>query len=182
MRNATTYGVAPRLRTDLVVNDFVGSAVATGRIQMKTAGHAHRPLIHVEDVARAYACAMIAPDDVVRNETFNVVRTGENYRIIEVADEVQEILPACVRDPAPLHFDRRDYRLDGAKLERAFPRLKMRWTLQLGIRQLYSAMVNAGMTPGEWRSDRYRRVLRLQGLLERGEVDARLRHRSPAVA
>ena len=182
MRNATVYGVSPRLRTDLVVNDFVGSAVTTGRIVMRSAGRAWRPLIHVEDVARAYAAVLAAPDELVLNQVFNVACCGENYRIIDVADQVRELVPFCTREVAPDTFDRRTYSVDDSKLRHTFPNLKMRWTLQHGIRQLYHALVNAGMGAGEWRSDRYRRILRLRSLMERGEVDSSLRRRELALA
>jgi len=182
LRNATAYGVSPRLRTDIVVNDFVGAAVTSQRIVMRSAGQAWRPLIHVEDIARAYAAILTAPDELVRNQAFNVARCGENYRVIDVADEVRGMVPFTTRQAATDTFDQRSYRVDASKLRHAFPKLKMRWTLQLGIRQLHTAMENAGMTHGEWRSDRYRRIHRLRTMLEKGEVDKTLRRRELTLA
>lgn len=180
LRLGTAYGVSPRLRTDTVVNDFVASADTTGRIQMRSDGRAWRPVIHVEDVARTFAEMLQAPDELVRGEVFNVVRSDENYRVIEIADEVLEIYPYGSRGPNRTVTDNRTYRVSGAKLASAFPDLDLRWTLPLGVRQLQRAMVSSGMTPGEWRSDRYRRVLRLQALLEHGLLDSSLRHTQPA--
>lgn len=175
LRNATVYGVSPRLRLDTVVNDFVASAAATGRVRMQTAGHAYRPLIHVEDLARAYLAVLTAPTDAVARQTFNIVPVGENHRVIDIADEVAGAVPGCVRErPQPMS-DRCSYRADGWKLRRALPRLAMRWNLTLGVRQLYNAVCNAGLSAGDWRSDRYRRSSRLRAMLESGEVDETLR-------
>ncbi len=179
LRNATLYGVSPRLRLDIVVNDFVGAAVTTGRVAVKTAGRAWRPLLHVEDAARACAVVLAAPDETVSNQVFNVANGDENFRVIDVADTVTELVPHTTRTITSSVFDERSYRVSGAKLARTFPRFSFRWTLQSGIRQLYTAMLGAGMTPGDWRSDRYRRLLRLSTLLERGQTDLELHKRSP---
>lgn len=182
MRNAMVYGVSPRLRLDLVVNDFVASAATTGRVMMKTMGGAWRPLVHVEDLARVYATVLMAPDELVHNEIFNVVPGDENYRVIDVADTVTEHIPRSARAAAAGVFDERSYRVDGSKLRRAFPDLRFHWTLPVGIRQLREAMTNAGLTPGDWRSDRHRRVMRLARLLESGELSADLRRPEPVLA
>jgi len=177
LRMATAYGVSPRLRLDTVVNDFVASAVARGRIDIQTAGRAWRPLMHVEDIARAYAAVLAAKDDCVANQVFNLANTAENHRVADLAELVSEIVPRITYTVNAHTPDRRSYRVSGDKLLRACPRLSYRWTLREGIRQLRDAMENAGMTPGEWRCGRYRRVLRLRTLVERGELDPSLQFR-----
>ncbi len=162
LRLATAYGVSPRLRLDTVVNDFVASAVTHGGIVMKTNGASWRPLVHVEDVARVCLAVLTAPADVVHDQVFNVVPLEENYRIIDIADMVTESLLHCTRRARAEEFDPRSYRVDGGKLLRAFPKLRFHWNVTAGIRQLISAMRNAGLTTGDWRGDRYRRALRLK--------------------
>ena len=181
LRCATVYGMSPRLRLDTVVNDFVASAVARGRIDMQTEGRAWRPLVHVEDLARTFAAALTAPDDSVRSQVLNVAATDQNHRIIDVADLVAELVPGCTRADAPGVFDRRSYRVDGSKLARTLPKLSLRWTLEQGIRQLRDAFASAALTPSAWRGERFRRVMRLQSLIERGELDATLRQSRPAI-
>ncbi len=187
LRHGEVYGVSPRLRMDLTVADLVGSAVTQGRVTMKTGASGWRPVVHVGDLCRAYAAVLIAPDELVRNEVFNVVApgvaphaTGENYRIIDIADMITDVLPMCTRSAAVDTFARQSFRADGSKLLRTFPKLTFRWTLPLGLRQLHTAMLSAGITPGDWRSDRYRRALRLQRLVEAGELNASLRRSQPA--
>ena len=180
LRNATVYGVSPRFRLDLIVNDLVSSAAVRGRIDLDAAGQAWRPLIHVEDLARSYVAALTAPDEVVQNEVINVVPPKHNYRVSDIAEAAVELFPDTTWSAAHRRFDNRSCRVDGSKLRRAFPRLTFHWTLRRGIRQIHRAVLSAGLTPGEWRADRYRRALRLHTLVERGELDTHLR-RVPAV-
>ena len=178
MRNATAYGASPRMRLDTAVNEFVASAVTTGRIDMQTEGRAWRPFVHVEDVARMYAAVLAAPNASVSGQVINAVRSDENYRIIDAADRVAELIPGCTRSAPPRTFDRRSYRVDGGKLARLFPRLELHWTLDQGTRQLREAFRTSGLTPGELRSPRFRRIRRLSTLMERGELDSQLRRAS----
>ena len=182
LRNATVYGVSPRLRLDLVVNDFVASAVTTGRVTMRTVGSAWRPLVHVEDLARVYTAVLMAPAEIVHGEIFNVVPADHNYRVVDLADTVTEHVPPSTRATPEDVFDERSYRVDGSKLHRTFPELCFRWNLPKGIRQLRDALTNAGLTAGDWRSDRYRRVLRLLRLLESGELGVDLRRSETVLA
>lgn len=177
LRNATVYGVSPRMRLDTVVNDFVASASACGRVGVQTNGLAWRPLIHVEDVARAYAAVLVAPAKLVDRQVLNLAITEENYRVVDVADQVADLVAGCTRSLRPATPDRRSYFVDGSKLRAALPHFEWRWTLPHGIRQLRIAMSGAGLTPSDWRSDRYRRLDRLHGLLQRGDVAADLRPR-----
>ncbi len=175
LRNASAYGVSPRLRVDLEVNDLAAAAAATGYVTLRSQGTAHRPLVHVEDIARAFAAVLLAPSEIVRNQVFNIVRCGENHRTIDVINTLTDLLPDCQLHVVRDRFDPHSYRVDGSKLQRTFPSLSLRWTLQHGIRQLYSAMQSAGLTPAQWRCDRYRRLLRLETLVEQGQLSDTLR-------
>ena len=175
LRNGTVYGVSPRLRLDTVVNDFVGSAVTRGRVEVQTDGGAWRPFVHVEDVARAYTAVLTAGDEAVGGETFNVAATEENHRVIDVADLVTDLVPDCTKSVRTGVPDRRSYSVNGSKLRRRLPNFSWRWSLPQGVRQLRAAMIGAGLTAGDWRSDKYRRVMRLAARQERGELDEHLR-------
>ncbi len=180
LRNATVYGVSPRLRLDTVVNEFVGAAVARGQVDVPAEGRAWRPLMHVEDLARTYAAMLLTADELVAGQVFNVAITEENYRINDIADCVAELVPDCTRGVHRGVPDQLSYCADGSKLRQALPDLKWRWTLPHGIRQLRAAMLGSGLTAGDWRCDRYRRVPRLCTMLERGELDASHRRHESA--
>ncbi len=175
LRHGEVYGVSPRLRLDLVVNGLVGSAVTHGRVAVRGGARGWRPVVHVEDLCRAYVATLLAPDRVVSNEVFNVVPPDENYRVIDIADMIADVLPLCTRSAVLDMFDGQSFRADGSKLARTFPNTPFRWPLRTGLRQLHTAMLGAGVTPTDWRSDRYRRMSRLQHLFEAGRLDASFR-------
>lgn len=181
MRNATAYGVSPRLRVDLVLNNLVGWAHTTGKVKIMSDGTPWRPLIHIEDIAKASLAALEAPESVVRGEAFNVGRDSENYQVRELGDIVQEVVPgsaveyAGAGDPDP-----RSYRVSFAKLARAFPDLELAWTARSGAEELASAYRRAELTLEEFESDRFTRLKRVRLLLDRGDLDPTLRWRRPA--
>ena len=119
MRNATAYGVSPRLRLDIVLNDLVAAAYTTGRVYIKSDGTPWRPIVHIRDIIAAVVAVLEAPRDAIHNETFNVGRTDENYRIRELADIVAETVPGCQVEYAPGGGpDKRCYRINCDKIHR----------------------------------------------------------------
>src|SRR5207237_6929667 len=111
MRNATAYGVSPRLRTDLVLNNLVAWACTTGTVRITSDGTPWRPIVHVEDMAHAVAAVLAAPRAAIHNQAFNVGRNQDNYRVVELARIVQEAVPGCeVQFSDPGRPDPRSYR------------------------------------------------------------------------
>ncbi|HTJ24935.1 MAG TPA: SDR family oxidoreductase [Candidatus Limnocylindria bacterium] len=181
LRNATVYGVSPRIRFDLVVNNLTGWAYAEGKVLLKSDGSAWRPLVHVEDVARAFVAVLEAPVEQVHNERFNVGRTEENYRIRDVAAIVARIVPnAEITFTAKADADVRNYRVDCTKFVQRFPEAVPRWTVADGVRELYDAYVAHGVSAADFEGPRYQRIAHLRMLLERGIVEADLRVAAPA--
>jgi len=182
MRNATVYGVSPRLRGDLVVNNLVGWAFATGKVLIKSDGTPWRPLVHVEDVCTGFHAVLQADREVVHNEAFNIGRNGENYRIREVADLVQaEVAGSTVEFAEGAGPDPRCYRVDFSKAERTLPGFEPTWTVARGVSQLRDAYAKAGLLCEDLEGDRYLRIKRIRSLLEAGELDSQLRWRQPEV-
>jgi nucleoside-diphosphate-sugar epimerase len=148
LRNATAYGLSRRLRADVVVNNLVGHATTSGKVLMQSDGSPWRPLVHVLDIAHAFAQALVAPRDVIHDQAFNVGRVGENYRVRDVANLVADIVPECaVSFAAGAAPDIRDYRVDFSKIERELPGYQPQWTVRRGIEQLWAAYSDGGMTP-----------------------------------
>ena len=176
MRNATVYGVSPRLRGDLVVNNLVGWAHTTGRVFIKSDGTPWRPLVHVEDVCRAFLAVLAAPRERVHNAAFNVGRDGENYRIRDVADLVKQALPGSVIEYAEgAGPDPRCYRVDFGKIARALPDFAPTWTVAAGVAELRDAFRDIGLTQADLEGDRYLRIRRIGRLQNEGRLDASLR-------
>src|SRR5215467_86897 len=177
LRPATAYGVSPRLRFDIVLNNLVAWAFTTGKIHLKSDGTPWRPIIHIEDISRAFIAALEAPADVVFNEAFNVGQTAHNYQIRDLAEIVASVVPGCAiefaDDAGP---DKRSYRVSFEKIRRKLPAFKPRWDARKGAEQLYSAYRSSGVTLAEFEGPRYQRVGHIKKLLADGVLDAELRH------
>lgn len=179
LRNATVYGVSPRLRGDIVVNNLVGWAVTTGKVHLKSDGTPWRPLIHVEDVCRAFAAILTTPRDAIHAEAFNVGAQGENYRIRTVAEMVQKAVPGSeVSFAEGAGADPRCYRVDFSKIARMVPAFRPTWNVERGIIQLRDAYLAVGLTRDDLEGARYSRVKSLLRLLEQGRIDSDLRWRN----
>jgi nucleoside-diphosphate-sugar epimerase len=176
-RNATAYGVSPRLRADIVVNSLVGHAVTTGEIRIESDGTPWRPLVHIEDISRAFLAALEAPREVVHNQAFNVGSSRENYRISEVADIVLSIVPGSRVTYAPGGGpDPRCYRVDCDKILTALPSFRTKWTVADGVRELYDAYRRHGLSYDEFvgSRSRYLRIRHIQRLQAAGRLDSAL--------
>jgi nucleoside-diphosphate-sugar epimerase len=179
LRNATAYGVSPRLRGDVVVNNLVGFAFATGAVHLMSDGSPWRPLVHVEDISAAFLAMLEAPHEVVHNQAFNVGRTEENYRIREVAEMVREVVPGSeVTFAEGAGPDLRCYRVDCSKLG-TVPGLELRWTVRRGVEELYRAFKEHGLEADDLTGSRYQRIAQIRQLMDGGRLDADLRwHRA----
>ena len=179
LRNATAYGVSARMRFDLVLNNLVAWAFTTGRVHIKSDGTPWRPIVHIEDIARAFVAVLAAPREAVHNEAFNVGQTQENYRIRELADIVRETVPGSeieyASDGGP---DPRCYRADFGKIFRVLPDFKPRWNAREGARELYRAYQAVGLALAEYEGPRYKRIEHLKQLLRSGRLDQSLRWRT----
>jgi nucleoside-diphosphate-sugar epimerase len=137
LRSATAYGVSSRLRCDIVLNNLTAWAVATGKVMLKSDGTPWRPIVHIEDICRAFLAALEAPREAVHAQAFNVVRPGENYRISELAAIVEETVPGCVIEFAGSSGpDARNYRVDSTRITTALPAFQPTWTAREGAQQL----------------------------------------------
>lgn len=181
MRNATAYGVSPRLRLDLVMNDFVAAAMTTGRIYIKSDGTPWRPIVHIRDIVAAMICALEAPKSVIHNQTFNVGQTEENYRISELADIVSQVVPGSRIEYAPGGGpDKRCYRVSCDKIRKTLPGFQAQWTARKGAQELYDSYRAAGLTAEDMNCGRYFRISVIQRLLDAGKLDSTLHWTSAA--
>ena len=176
LRNATAYGISPHLRCDLVLNDLTGWAFTTGKVVLKSDGTPWRPLVHVEDIARAFLTVLQAPRELVHNQAFNVGQTAENYRIGELAEIVAQTVPNCEIIFAPgAGPDTRCYRVDCSKLTTTLPAYQPRWTARKGVEQLYRVYQQVGLTLEQLEGPKYKRIDRIKQLLSAGRLDQTLR-------
>jgi nucleoside-diphosphate-sugar epimerase len=176
MRNATAYGVSPRLRLDIVLNDLVASAFTSGLVYIKSDGTPWRPIVHIRDIISAMITVLDAPRETVHNQVFNVGNTQENFRIRELADIVAKVVPGCRVEYAPDGGpDKRCYRVNCDKIQRVLPAFRPQWTAQRGAQELYDAYRSVGLMASDLKVGRYVRMNNIQRLLNSGRLNASLR-------
>jgi nucleoside-diphosphate-sugar epimerase len=179
LRSATAFGVSTRLRGDLVVNNLVGYAVTSGQVLIKSDGMPWRPLVHIEDISRAFVAVLEAPRELVHNESFNVGQTAENYRVREVAQMVADVVPnsqvTFAGDASP---DARNYRVNCDKIRKVLPSFEPRWTVRKGVEEVYDAYCKHGTTSEEFLSSSFVRLKKIRELQNAGKLDDTLSWRS----
>ena len=172
LRNATAYGASPRLRLDIVVNNLTAVAMTTGQVRLESDGSPWRPLVHIEDISRAFLAALEAPREVVHDQAFNVGREQDNVQVRDIAEMVRDIVPGSeltfADDAGP---DLRNYRVDFSKLSETFPELRLRWGVRDGIEELVRAYTSYGLTHDDFTSSRFVRLRRIRELLSLGLLD-----------
>jgi nucleoside-diphosphate-sugar epimerase len=176
LRSATAYGVSPMLRFDIVLNNLVAWAYTTGVVLLKSDGSALRPIVHIEDISRAFIAVLNSSRDLVHNQVFNVGITEENWRVLELAVIAKETVPNAridfAKDAEP---DKRSYRVDFSKIKQTLPKFTPRWSARLGAKQLYDAYKKVGVTLEEFEGPRYRRITHLENSISSGLLDKTLR-------
>ena len=179
LRNATAYGLSARLRGDLVVNNLTAYAYCTGKVLMKSDGMPWRPLVHIEDISRAFVAILHAPRELIHDEPFNVGRTEENYRIREVAEIVGEVVPgsevAFADGASP---DIRNYRVNCDKIVETLPEFQPQWTVRRSVEELYAAYRDEGLELEDFLSRRFMRIKHVKELQAEGVLDDGLRRRA----
>jgi nucleoside-diphosphate-sugar epimerase len=183
LRCATAYGVSPRLRFDVVLNNLVAWAFTAGQVRLKSDGTPWRPIVHIEDIARAFLAVLAAPAETVAGEALNVGRNDQNYRIREIAQIVKETVPGCeitfAEDAGP---DKRNYRADFGKIARVLPAFRPEWDARKGARQLYEAYEKTGLELSDFEGPRYRRIDQIRDLMASGDLVADLRWNTASAA
>jgi nucleoside-diphosphate-sugar epimerase len=171
LRNATAYGSSPRLRADIVVNNLTGTAFTQGSVRLQSDGSPWRPLVHVEDISRAFAALLEAPREVVQNQAFNVGRDEDVVQIRTIAEQVSDITSAPVTFAEGAGPDTRNYQVDFTKIRRLVPSFEPHWTVPQGIDELWKDMHDRGLTTEDFEGPRYVRLQRIQQLARQGRLD-----------
>jgi len=137
LRNATAYGHSPNLRIDLVANNLLACAFARGDIRIMSDGSPWRPLVHCQDIARAFMLFAEAPREKIHNQAVNIGANNENYQVRDVGNAVQRLMPdAKVVYTGEVGPDPRNYRVNFNKLYNLFPTFRLEYNLQSGLEEL----------------------------------------------
>ncbi len=179
LRNATVYGWSPQLRLDLVLNDFVATALLTGQVRVLSDGTPWRPLIHARDLAEVFRLVLEAPTGLVHDQVFNVGFGAANYQVRDLAEVVVDVVPGCsVAITGEAGADARSYRVDFSKLAAAFPTLAPAWDARRGAEDLVEQFARYGLDRAA--VDRFVRLHCLDELRATGQLSDSLRWSVPA--
>jgi nucleoside-diphosphate-sugar epimerase len=181
MRNATVFGVSPRLRLDIVLNDLAGSAVTAGRIRLLSDGSAWRPLIHVRDLAAAALAILEADADLVAGRAINIGTEAQNYLMGDLAAVLADVTGCEIEMAKDASPDPRSYRVDFSEFRRLFPEFEFEWDARRTAKELVTAYRERGMTEEVYRGRKFVRLRQLQHLLDTGRLGDGLRW-TPAAA
>lgn len=176
LRNATAYGVSPRLRFDLVLNNLTAWAFTTGKILMKSDGSPWRPIVHIRDISSAFLAVVGAPRELVHNKAYNVGVTEDNLQIRDIARIVGQTIPDCsVQFADGASPDTRNYRVNCDRLPEMVSSFQPQWNARLGAKELYEAYKKYGITLEDFEGPRYQRIGHIRKLIEDGALDTNLR-------
>jgi nucleoside-diphosphate-sugar epimerase len=175
-RNGTVYGLSPRMRFDTVLNNLIGSAYTTGRVELYSDGTPWRPVVHVQDVARAFQTVLEAPLQDIHNEAFNTGAEQLNHQIRELAEIVVKTVPGCELRMVPQPgADQRTYKAGFDKFSRTFPNFEFKWSPREGAQELYTSFRSIKLTHADFAGERFTRLRWLRHLLDDSLVDSSLR-------
>ncbi len=180
LRFATAYGASPRMRFDIVLNNLIAHAYTSGRILMMSDGTPWRPIIHVEDMARAFLATLQADPAEISGEAFNVCRTENNYQIRDLAEIVADTVPGAKIDyAADAGPDNRSYRVSSAKIEKSIPGFQPKWDAVRGAQQLFDAVKACDLQVEDFEGRKYKRLAQLEALLRENQLDQDFRRTVP---
>ncbi|MCX5696591.1 MAG: SDR family oxidoreductase, partial [Candidatus Omnitrophica bacterium] len=177
LRNATVYGISPMLRVDLVVNNLAAWAYTTGNIKVMSDGSPWRPLIHIQDISKAFIAALKAPKNIVHNQIFNVGQNSGNYRVREIVEVIKSQMPECNIEFTGEHgADTRTYRVEFSKFNSLLKDyFKPEWNIEKGVKEVLGSYRSVDLKEGAFLGEKFTRLKRINALLKQKKLDKSLR-------
>ena len=175
LRNGTVYGLSEFMRFDTVTNDFVGSAMCTGKIIIKGNGKPWRPVVYVGDISRSFIEVSKAPLNLISGEIFNNGTNELNIQIFKLAEVVANIIKGTKVEVLEKNDeDQRTYKASFNKLKNYFPDFKFEFDPYNGVKKLYEEFQNIGLNKDDYLSGKFIRLKNLTRLVEDGLLDNNL--------
>lgn len=170
-RNATAFGVSPRMRFDVVLNNFAGHAWTSKVIRLKSDGSPERPLVHILDISQAFACALDLPRETLHNQIINVGATDQNYRVRDLAEVVGSVFPGCSIKLGKNDEDERSYRVSFQKISELMPAFNCTINLEAGAKEFRKLFEEINLSLEDFEFAAYTRIKQIKLLLQAGSID-----------
>jgi nucleoside-diphosphate-sugar epimerase len=173
-RNATAFGVSPRMRFDIVLNNFAGHAWTSKEIKLKSDGSPERPMVHILDISQAFACALDLPREALHNQIINVGDTNQNYRVREIAEAISAVFPGCTVSFGKNDADERSYRVSFKKIKELIPAFQCTMNLEAGAKEFRKLFEDIDLSLEDFEFSAYTRIKQLKLLLQTEKIDSNL--------
>ena len=179
LRNSTVYGLSSRMRFDLVVNNLCAYAVTNNVVEMMSDGTPWRPILHLNDLSRAFLLALEADADEVRNQAFNVGADHDNYQIKALAEAVCQVSGAELKILNLTPDDNRSYRVSFSKIAEIL-KFKTSAMLKDEIKNIIDFCRQKQLTAQQFQDREFFTLKQIKHLLDTGQVDSNLYWNSKA--
>ena len=176
LRNGTAYGLSPRMRFDLVLNNLTGWGYTTGKVTLLSDGTAWRPLVHIRDICMAMIACLKAPRKLIHNQAFNVGVPAANYQIRVIAEEVANVVPGSVVSFADdAEADKRNYNVSFEKIHMVLgDYFKPTWQIEDGVNEIYHACRVVNLNFETFDGPDYMTIKGLKRLINENKLDNEL--------
>lgn len=174
LRNSTVYGYSPNFRSDLVVNNFVCSALAYGQIRIMSDGTPWRPLIDIRDLAKIFIEFVKTPQALINGKTINIGFSENNFQVKDIISVVQKYVPDCEVVYTGEHKDARSYRVNFAKFNSLFPKITQKWSIDKSVKDMVENLKNQGFSKKEFEEGSFTRLSVLKKLISANLIGHRL--------
>ena len=173
LRNATVYGISPRMRFDTVLNNLAGMAWVHQRITLNSDGSPWRPIIHVLDLCEAIRCCLSASENQIHAQVFNVGDTAANYRVRELAEETAKVFPDTAVSIGPASTDNRSYRVCFDKIASALG-FHFARDVRDGLTELRDLFSRIALSPQQFEAKPFTRVRQIEHLVSSRRLNSEL--------
>jgi len=175
-RPSTVFGASPRLRCDIVFNNFVACAYTTGKIEIMSDGSPWRPVVHVKDVSNAFIAGLEAPVEIIANQSYNVGIPDGNFTVKELAKAAQSVVPGSELRFMGEHVDSRTYKISFSRiLNDLKDYYKPQWTLHRGGDELVELFKKVNFDESDFRGNKFIRLNQINDLISKNVLNKDLR-------
>ncbi|WP_031571371.1 NAD-dependent epimerase/dehydratase family protein [Rheinheimera texasensis] len=175
-RPSTVFGWSPRLRCDIIFNNLLACAYTTGKIEIKSDGTPWRPIVHVQDVCKAFIAGLTAPVSLINGRSYNVGIENGNYTVRQIAETVSTLVAGCDLVFTGEHgSDARTYRVGFNRiLTELQDYYQPAWDLVRAGQEMLAKFEDIDFKEQDFRGPRCTRLAQLDDLLASGKLDDNL--------
>ena len=182
-RPSTIFGVSPYQRCDIVFNNFVGSALTSGKIMIKSDGTPWRPVLHIQDACQAFEAGIYAPKELINGKAYNAGPIAGNYSVRQLAEAAMDAVPGSTLEFTGEHgADSRTYKVGFKKIHMELGEyFSPKWTLSMGAHEMVEHWKKINLTVEDFIGPKCNRLTQLKVLRTANVIGDDLRYVKPRI-